>query len=74
MAGDVIEQLRDIQRWYLANHSLGRAIVSQLAANHPEQIDGLILGVYFYGDYSPANTLTIYGSLKQSAEDKIDYT
>ena len=27
-----------------------------------------------YGDYPPEDTLTIYGSLNQSVEDKIDYT
>ena len=45
------------------------------AADHAGEVDGLILlGAYLYGDYSPADTLTIYGSLNQSAEDKIDYT
>ena len=43
--------------------------------DHPEEIDGLILlGAYLYGDYPPADTLTVYGSLNQSVEDKIDYT
>ena len=38
------------------------------------EVDGLILlGAYLYGDYPPADTLTIYGSLNQSVEDKIDY-
>ena len=33
-----------------------------------------LLGAYLYGDYPPADTLTVYGSLNQSVEDKIDYT
>ena len=38
-------------------------------------MDGLILlGAYLYGEYPSADTLTVYGSLNQSVEDKIDYT
>ena len=38
-------------------------------------MDGLILlGAYIYGDYPPEDTLTVYGSLNQSVEDKLDYT
>ena len=50
-------------------------MASQFAADHPEEVDGLILlGAYIYGDYPEENTLTIYGSLNQSVEDNIDYT
>lgn len=50
-------------------------MASQFASSHPDQADGLILlGAYLYGDYPPEDTLTIYGSLNQSVEDKIDYT
>lgn len=50
-------------------------MASQFAADHPDEIDGLILlGAYLYGDYSPEDTLTVYGSLNQSVEDEIDYT
>ena len=74
-AEDVMEQFPDIQHWYIAGHSLGGAMASRFAADHPEEIDGLILlGAYLYGDYPPADTLTIYGSLNQSVEDKLDYT
>ncbi len=34
----------------------------------------ILLGAYIYGDYPPEDTLTIYGSLNQSVEDKLDYT
>lgn len=50
-------------------------MASQFAAGHQDQIDGLILlGAYIYGDYPPEDTLTIYGSLNHSVEDKLDYT
>lgn len=65
----------DIDHWYLAGHSMGGAMASKFAAAHPEEVDGLILlGAYLYGDYPPEDTLTIYGSLNQSVEDKLDYT
>ena len=74
-AEDVMEQFPDIQHWYIAGHSLGGAMASQFAADHPDEIDGLILlGAYLYGDYPPTDTLTVYGSLNQSVEDKLDYT
>ena len=34
----------------------------------------ILLGAYIYGDYPPEDTLTIYGSLNHSVEDKLDYT
>ena len=72
---DHLVQFPDIQHWYIAGHSLGGAMASQFAADHPDEIDGLILlGAYLYGDYPPADTLTVYGSLNQSVEDKLDYT
>ena len=72
---DVMAQFPDIQHWYIAGHSLGGAMASQFAADHPDEIDGLILlGAYLYGEYPSADTLTVYGSLNQSVEDKIDYT
>lgn len=74
-AEDVIAEFPEISHWYIAGHSMGGAMASQFAAGHPDQVDGLILlGAYIYGDYPPENTLTIYGSLNQSVEDKLDYT
>ena len=50
-------------------------MASQFASRNPDQVEGLILtGAYIYGDYPPEKALTIYGSLNQSVEDKIDYT
>ena len=74
-AEKVMEAFPDIQHWYIAGHSMGGAMASQFASEHPDEVDGLILlGAYIYGDYPPEDTLTIYGSLNQSVEDKIDYT
>ena len=74
-AEDVMAQFPDIRHWYIAGHSMGGAMASQFASEHPDEVDGLILlGAYLYGGYPPADTLSIYGSLNQSVEDQIDYT
>ena len=74
-AEDVMAQFPQIKHWYLAGHSMGGAMTSKFAAEHPDEVDGLILmGAYIYGDYPDEDTLTIYGSFNQSVEDKIDYT
>ena len=74
-AEDVIAQFPEMQHWYIAGHSMGGAMASKFASDHPDQVDGLILmGAYIYGDYPEEKTLTIYGSLNQSVEDHIDYT
>ncbi|WP_297234259.1 alpha/beta fold hydrolase [uncultured Flavonifractor sp.] len=74
-AEEVIAQFPEIQHWYIAGHSMGGAMASKFASDHPDQVDGLILmGAYIYGDYPEEKTLTIYGSLNQSVEDHIDYT
>lgn len=74
-AENVISQFPEIRHWYVAGHSMGGAMASKFASDHPDQVDGLILmGAYIYGDYPDEKTLTIYGSLNQSVEDHIDYT
>ena len=73
-AENVISQFPEIRHWYVAGHSMGGAMASKFASDHPDQVDGLILmGAYIYGDYPDEKTLTIYGSLNQSVEDHIDY-
>lgn len=74
-AEEVIARFPEIQHWYIAGHSMGGAMASKFASDHPDLVDGLILmGAYIYGDYPEENTLTIHGSLNQSVEDHIDYT
>ena len=74
-AEDVIRQFPQIRHWYLAGHSMGGAMASKFASEHPDMVEGLILlGAYLYGDYPAEDTLTVYGSLNQSVEDHIDYT
>ena len=74
-AEEVIAQFPEFQHWYVAGHSMGGAMASKFASDHPDQVDGLILmGAYIYGNYLDEKALTIYGSLNQSVEDHIDYT
>ncbi len=74
-AEEVIAQFPEFQHWYVAGHSMGGAMASKFASDHPDQVDGLILmGAYIYGGYPDEKALTIYGSLNQSVEDHIDYT
>ena len=74
-AETVIPRFPEIRHWYIAGHSMGGAMASKFASDHPDQVDGLILmGAYIYGNYPDEKTLTIYGSLNQSVEDHIDYT
>ena len=74
-AEEAMAQFPEYSHWYMAGHSMGGAMASQFAADHPDQVDGLILlGAYIYGDYPAEDTLTIYGSLNQSVEDNIGYT
>ena len=75
IADEIIKKNPQIEHWYIAGHSLGGAIASSYASSHATQIDGLILyAAYPNGDYPLGNTLTIYGSLNTSVEEKIDYT
>mgnify|MGYP000485072746 CR=1 FL=1 len=49
-AEDVMSQFPDIRHWYIAGHSMGGAMASQFASEHPDEVDGLIL----LGAYSTA--------------------
>ncbi len=41
--GDVIEDHPDIESWTVGGHSLGGVAASSYAADHPDQVDGLLL-------------------------------
>ncbi len=74
-ANKVFDELPDIKNWYIGGHSMGGAIASSYAANHKDKVKGLILlGAYIYGEVSPENALTIYGTLNSNLEKNIDYT
>ena len=74
-ANKVFDELPDIKNWYIGGHSMGGAMASSYAANHKDKVKGLILlGAYIYGEVSPENALTIYGTLNSNLEKNIDYT
>ena len=74
-AQDVMVRFPRITHWYVAGHSLGGVMASTYASEHPGEVDGLILlGAYVYGDFPVERALTVYGSLNQNIEDRIDYT
>ena len=61
--------------WLVGGHSMGGAMASQYAAENQDKIDGLVLlGAYPYKEYPLDRTVTIYGSLNTSVEEKLDYT
>lgn len=58
-AEKVMDQFPEYQHWYMAGYSMGGAMASQFAADHPDEVDGLILlGAYIYGNYPDEDTLT----------------
>ena len=74
-ADKVFHVLPDVLDWYIGGHSMGGAMASSYAARNKDRIKGLILlGAYIYGDVSPKNALTIYGTLNANLEKNINYT
>lgn len=64
----------DHGRWVIAGHSMGGVMASQYASEHRDKIEALILlGSYPYKEYPIEKTLTVYGSLNTSVEEKVDY-
>ncbi|MGH1274874.1 alpha/beta hydrolase [Bacillus cereus] len=62
----VIEQYPEIQKWYVAGHSMGGAMISRYAFQHEEKVDGIIfLGSYPADDFSTKSIpmLSIYGEV-----------
>lgn len=65
----------EVDKWYMAGHSMGGGMASAYASKNPQKIEGLLLlGAYVYGDYPPSQSLTIYGSYNDNLEEKINYT
>jgi hypothetical protein len=74
-ADKVFGELPEIKNWYIGGHSMGGAMASSYAADHKDKVKGLILlGAYIYGDVSPRDALTVYGTLNANLEDNINYT
>lgn len=62
----VIEKYPEVQKWYVAGHSMGGAMISKYAFQHEEKIDGIIfLGSYPADDFSIKSMpmLSIYGEV-----------
>lgn len=73
VALDGIEACEDIDHWFLMGHSMGGAMASQFASEHPDILEGLVLlGAYPYKEFDP--TLVVYGSLNTSVAEKLDKT
>lgn len=61
-ADQVYDKFPEIQRWFLAGHSLGGAMAGVYANEHPERLHGLILLGAYVTDEPVIPTLAIYGS------------
>lgn len=62
----VIEQYPEVQKWYVAGHSMGGAMISKYAFQHEDKVDGIIfLGSYPADDFSTKSIpmLSIYGEV-----------
>lgn len=74
-ADRAFEALPDVENWFIGGHSMGGAMASSYAAGHGDKVKGLVLlGAYIYGDVSPRDALTVYGTLNSDLENHIDYT
>jgi len=74
-ADEVFDKLPNIKNWYIGGHSMGGAMASSYAAKNKDKVKGLILlGAYIYGDVSPEDAITIYGTFNSNLEKNIDYT
>ncbi|HFK1684561.1 alpha/beta hydrolase [Bacillus sp. SRB1LM] len=62
----VMEQYPEVQKWYVAGHSMGGAMISKYAFQNEDKVDGIIfLGSYPAGDFSTKSMpmLSIYGEV-----------
>jgi len=64
-ADGIREQFPEVDRWYIGGHSLGGAMAASYAANHTEELDGLVLLAAYSTEDLTQSGLTvcsIYGS------------
>ncbi|PDY35957.1 alpha/beta hydrolase [Bacillus wiedmannii] len=62
----VIEQYPEVQKWYVAGHSMGGVMISKYAFQNEDKVDGIIfLGSYPADDFSTKliPMLSIYGEV-----------
>lgn len=62
----VIEKYPEVQKWYVAGHSMGGAMISKYAFQHEDKVDGIIfLGSYPADNFSTKSMpmLSIYGEV-----------
>ncbi|WP_368907662.1 alpha/beta hydrolase [Bacillus wiedmannii] len=62
----VMEQYPEVQKWYVAGHSMGGAMISKYAFQHEDKVGGIIfLGSYPADDFSTKSIpmLSIYGEV-----------
>lgn len=64
-ADGIQEEFPEVEHWYIGGHSLGGAMAASYAANHTDELDGLILlAAYSTADLaeSTLDILQIYGT------------
>jgi esterase/lipase len=66
VADSIIDKYPEIQKWYVAGHSLGGAMISRYAFHHEKKVDGIIfLASYPADDFSTKSIpmLSVYAEL-----------
>jgi len=64
-AAGIPEQFPEVEEWYIGGHSLGGAMAASYAAEHPEELEGLLLlAAYSTEDLSDSGLAvwSVYGS------------
>lgn len=64
-ANEAIDALPEIEHWIIGGHSLGGVMAADYVADHPDQVEGLVLlGAYANKDISQSNVkvLSLFGT------------
>ena len=64
-AAGIPQQFPEVEHWYIGGHSLGGSMAASFLADHPEELDGLVLlASYSTADLTQtgAEVLSLYGS------------